>query len=327
MNRRCLLVLSAVIVLVGAQAAAASPARLRIDKLPTHTVRGLAPAETARFRAQMQRIIDVIAAQPAIARPPAPVCTALHPWIEQGVSDEGIAMATLLIGLPATRKGGTCDFGANTSIEVWVNRLKPIFSCGDALDGETFCHLVALDPGPAGFLVHRGPKMIYYVWNQSRQPLMVPASREEYLQARERHWSRQARELREQYDKLPAQYRADDTGIRQVEALVRAVRAELDAMAPTERQLPACIPNPNSKADAKTPFWSYGRACEPGFMLGRPNNAIYRDAPLKGSIRTLIFETNSGRTGAVEPYLYEYKLKLLREFDFAALAGALPKKE
>lgn len=55
-------------------------------------------------------------------------------------------------------------------------------------------------------------------------------------------------------------------------------------------------------------------------MLGKPNLAIYSNAPSKESIRTLVMETDSGRTGAVEPYLYEYKLKLLQEFDFGALA-------
>jgi len=38
-------------------------------------------------------------------------------------------------------------------------------------------------------------------------------------------------------------------------------------------------------------------------------------------------ETASGRTGAVEPYLHEYKLKLLQEFDFEALARALPPRD
>jgi hypothetical protein len=37
----------------------------------------------------------------------------------------------------------------------------------------------------------------------------------------------------------------------------------------------------------------------------------------------VVFETTSGRTGTVEPYLHDYKLKLLREFDFDALARAL----
>jgi hypothetical protein len=149
---------------------------------------------------------------------------------------------------------------------------------------------------------------------------MLPATREEYLKVRERHWAKQAREMREQYDKLPAQYRTDDSGIRQVEGLLSAARAELEALSPADRALPACLPNLNSKVDAKTPYWSYGRQCEPGFMLGKPNLAIYNDAPSKASIRTLVMETTSGRTGAVEPYLHEYKLKLLQEFDFGALA-------
>jgi hypothetical protein len=324
--RRSSLILAALLIATShfAQAQVPSGARLRIDKLPTHPVRGLTTAETKAFQSQIQQLVDAVAAQRAIAQPPAPVCTALHPWIEQGVSDEGIAMATLLIGLPATRKGGVCDFGANTSIDVWINRLKPLFTCGDPVDGETFCTLVALNPGPDGFLMHRGPKKIYYVWNQSSAPLMVPVTREEYLRARERHWARQVREMREQYDKLPAQYRTDDSGIRQMEALLAEVRAELNALAPADRAAPACIPNLNSKVDARTPFWSYGRQCEPGFMLGRPNTAIFREAPSKASIRTVVFETLSGRTGAVEPYLHEYKLKLLQEFDFAALARALP---
>jgi len=310
-----------------AKAQSQTGARLRIDKLPAHAVRGLSATETKAFQAQVQKLVDAVASQRMIAQPPAPVCTALHPWIEQGVSDEGIAMATLLIGLPATRKGGVCDFGANTAIDVWINRLKPLFTCGDSVGDETFCTLVALDPGPSGFLVHRGPKKIFHVWNQSHAPLMVPVTREQYLRARERHWAKQAREMREQYDKLPAQYRTDDSGIRQVEGLLREVRAELDALAPADRALPACRPNLNSKTDAKTPFWSYGRQCEPGFMLGRPNAAIYREAPSKGSIRTLVMETTSGRTGTVEPYLHEYKLKLLQEFDFEALARALPPRD
>jgi hypothetical protein len=192
--------------------------RLRIDKPPAHSVRGLPAAKTRAFQTQVQRLVDAVASQRMIAQPPAPVCAALHPWIEQGVSDEGIAMATLLIGLPATRKGGVCDFGDNTAIDVWINRLKPLFTCGDPVGDETFCTLVALDPGPSGFLAHRGRKKIFHVWNQSYAPLMMPVTREQYLRARERHWAKQAHEMREQYDKLPAQSRKDDSGIRQVEA-------------------------------------------------------------------------------------------------------------
>ena len=68
---------------------------------------------------------------------------------------------------------------------------------------------------------------------------------------------------------------------------------------------------------------SYGRQCEPGFMLGRPNHAIPAKARAKGSIHTLVLETAAGRTGAVEPYLFDYKMKLLQAFDIAALAKAL----
>ena len=74
----------------------------RIDAVPGHPVRGLSAAEAQAFRSRVQRVADALAAQPAIGNPPAPVCTWLHPWIEQGVSDEGVAMATLLIDLPAT---------------------------------------------------------------------------------------------------------------------------------------------------------------------------------------------------------------------------------
>ena len=306
----------------GAANAQGNP-RARVDKLPTHAVRGLSPAQTQSIYARMRKLLDHLAAQPAIANPVAPVCTMLHPWVEQGVGDEGVAMGSILIGLPATRRDGSCQTGANTGIQVWINRLRPVFGCMEPIAGEQFCRLIRLDPGPEGFQVHRGPKKIVYVYNRSGAPLMLPATREQYLQARERHWSAQARELREQYDRLPAQYRTDDSGIRSVEELARQARAELQALSPEQRALPACLPNLNGKADAKTPHWSYGRACEPGFMLGRPNPGIFTRAASRAGIETVVFETDSGRTGSVEPYLHEYKLELLRKLDFAGLARAL----
>ena len=173
-------------------------------------------------------------------------------------------------------------------------------------------------------LVHRGHKKIKFVWNRSGESMMIQATREEYLRARERHFALKAKELREAYDKLPVSLRTDDSGIRELEALARAVRADLDALGPQDRGLPACLPNPHSTADAKTPYWSYGRQCEPGFMLGRPNRALYAKAGSRTGIATLVFETDAGRTGAVEPYLHEYKLALLNAFDFAGVARALP---
>ncbi len=174
MNHRSLaLLVSLAAIVVIAHAQVPSGARLRIDKVPTHAIRGLSASDTRAFQAQIQRLVDALAAQPAIAQPPAPVCALLHPWIEQGVSDEGIAMARLLGGLPATRKGGVCDSGANTSIEVWVNRMKPVFGCGDAIGGETFCRAVALQPGPDGFFVHRGPKKIQFDYRALLQKLLA----------------------------------------------------------------------------------------------------------------------------------------------------------
>jgi hypothetical protein len=297
-------------------------ARLRLDPVPTHAVRGLSAEETRGFQLQVRRVVESVAANPAIGRPPAPVCTALHPWIEQGLSDDGVAMAQVLIALPTAKRDGSCNHAANTSIEVWINRLKPLFNCIDPIGDETFCTLAALQPGPHGFQVHRGPKKIYYVWQRGSEPLMQPVTREQYLRARDRQWTRQAREAREQYDRLAPQYRTDDSGVRQLEGLVQAVRAELDALPAADRAQPACMPNLNSKVDAKTPFWTYGRQCEPGFMLGRPNAALFRSGSRAG-IQVLVLETLSGRTGAVEPYLHDYKLKLLSEFDFAALARTL----
>jgi hypothetical protein len=93
---RSLALLATLAAVAVASAQAPSGARLRIDKVPTHAIRGLSAADTKAFQSQVQRVVDAVAAQPAIAQPPAPVCALLHPWIEQGVSDEGIAMATLL---------------------------------------------------------------------------------------------------------------------------------------------------------------------------------------------------------------------------------------
>jgi len=302
-------------------------ARARFDPLPAHAMRHLPAAENRAFRAQVQQVLDHLAAQPAIADPPAPVCSRVYPSLEQSVGDEGVPMATVSIGLPATRRDGRCDDWGNTGVEVSVNRLKPLFGCLEnleGLEGAPFCRLIALQPGPHGFDVHRGHKKIIYAYKRSAEAWMKPVSREEYLQARERHFARVAKEQRDRYDALPAQYRTDDSGLRQLDELVRQVRADQAALSPEDRARPACLPDHNHPADAKTPPWSYGRQCSPGMAIGRINDAaLYAPARFKGRIETLVFETDAGRTGAVEPYLFEYKLKMLAAFDFDGLGRRL----
>ena len=308
--------LAAVLACLSVSAAAQSGERFRVNQLGQPQVRGMSAAEAQALRSRVQRVVDILQAQPQLGRPAAPHCVFLYSSIESGVyPDTGLAGASIAIGFPVSK----------------------VYSCLDPIGGVERCHVPAFSPGPAGFLEHRGPKSILYLLVPPGRPLVVPLTKERYLKAYESEWLQQLKDmgasdtplgtpeqelerwLRDEKPKLVALNEQALKGMAPYMTPAEYEKAKRE-MTPSERAAPACIDDRNANPTA--PFWSAGDVCLPQSELGSPNPELLgKVAPPQGVIRSIYIAATSGATVGVLPYIHQYKLEVLNGMDFAAMAA------
>ena len=189
--------LAAVLACLSVSAAAQSGERFRVNQLGQPQVRGMSAAEAQALLSHVQRVVDILQAQPQLGRPAAPHCVFLYSAIESGVyPDTGLVGASIAIGFPQqSSRDRTCPKVPADSITVRINDVSKVYSCLDPIGGVERCHVPAFSPGPAGFLEHRGPKSILYLLVPPGRPLVVPLTKERYLKAYESEWLQQLKDM------------------------------------------------------------------------------------------------------------------------------------
>jgi hypothetical protein len=189
--------LTAALACLSVSAAAQSGERFRVNQLGKPQVRGMSATEAQALSSRVQRLVDILQAQPQLGRPTAPHCVFLYSSIESSVyPDTGLAGASIAIGFPQqSSRDGTCAKVPPDSITVRINDVSKVYSCLDPIGGLERCHVPAFSPGPAGFLEHRGAKSIVYLLVPPGQSLVVPLTKEHYLRAYESEWLQQLEKM------------------------------------------------------------------------------------------------------------------------------------
>lgn len=157
----------------------------------------MSAAEAQALRGRVQRLVDILQAQPLLGRPAAPHCVFLYSSIESGIYPEtGLTGASIAIGFPEqSARDGTCPKVPADSITVRINDLSRLYTCLDPIGGLQRCHAPAFEAGSGGFLAHRGAKSIHYLLVPPGQPLVVPLTKERYLKAYESEWLQQLKNM------------------------------------------------------------------------------------------------------------------------------------
>lgn len=189
--------LAAALACLSVSAAAQSGERFRVNQLVQPQVRGMSAVEAHALRIRVQRLVDILQAQPQVGRPTAPHCVFLYSSIESGVyPDTGLAGASIAIGFPQqSSRDGTCPKVPADSITVRINDVSKLYSCLDPIGGLERCHVPAFESGPAGFLEHRGGKSTLYLLVPPGERLVLPLTKERYLKAYESEWLQQLKDM------------------------------------------------------------------------------------------------------------------------------------
>lgn len=189
--------LAAVLACLSLSAAAEGSERFRVNQLAQPQVRGMSAGEAQALRDRVQRLVDILQAQPQLGRPVPPHCAYLYSSIESGIYPEtGLAGASIAIGFPEqSSRDETCPKLPADSITVRINDVSRLYTCLDPIGGVERCHVPAFEPGPAGFLAHRGPKSIVYLLVPRGQRLVVPLTKEQYLRAYESEMLEQLKKI------------------------------------------------------------------------------------------------------------------------------------
>ena len=304
------LALAAGLALFQGAGAAQDPPRFCFDPIKSHPIRGLSEAETREFTARITKMHEFLGSHPDVNAPRPPECTYIYTNTELNSNVvAGAVAASSVIGFMTSAPGRPCPKVDNTSIVFRINDVNKIYNCSMEVGSDRYCTVPDLRPAPGGFLQARN-RTTFFLLLRSREPLLVPVSKEGYLRAWEQEYGR----------KLAAKDVEEDYGRRQLER----VRAALSALPAEKRRMQACWPLP--EAGKEWLQWDPGPGeCAPGTGLGKPNPNIVRSTPSPADIESVLVSTVTGRTVGVSVEAHEHKERVLRNLDFEGLARVLMK--
>jgi hypothetical protein len=291
-------------------AAAQAPPRFRFDPVKVQRIRGVSEAESREFSSRIADMHKFLGSLPDVNDPRPPECSYIYTNTESALNaDTGAVAASSVIGFMTSAPGGPCPKVDNTSIVLRLNDLTKIYQCSMEVGSDRYCTIPDLRPGPAGFLQARG-RNTYFLLLRSREPLLVPVTKEGYLRAWEQEFQR----------KLVAKEVEEDWGRGQLER----IRAALSSLPPENRTMQAC--RPMAEAGKEWLQWDPGPgACEGSSGLGKPNPANVRSTPSPVDVESVLVSTVTGRTVGVSVEAHEHKERALRNLDFEGLARVLMK--
>jgi hypothetical protein len=292
------------LAIAGVAANAQTAARLRIDPVKALRIQGVSEAESREFNARIAAVHAFLGALAELREPRPPECASVYSNMEgrknvEAATVQGGAAIGFMTGPP----GGPCPKVASTVIQIRLNDLRWIYNCSREVRDRPFCTVPAFQPGPGGFRRWEG-RQAFYVWARGGEPLLLPASKDEYLRA----WEAE----------MQARIAAGEGDAEWLRKEIERIRARRAALTPEQGALPACEQVP--EAGKEYLRWEPGAgACGPGRTIGTPNTGLLRSTPSPVDAETLVLRTETGRVVGVPVEAHEHKLRVLGAFDFEGL--------
>ena len=170
----------------------AQPERFERQREVRAKIEGLTAAETREWIQHIDRIGEILAANPAVNAPPDGVCTRLRIWVNQYTHARRYPVDEVAVALPVLYddvKG--CSRISNSGVKVVLNdplsllRFDGSINTDNVHDAEGAITVMArVGTGPGGRPVyrHNGDRMV--ILTRGTEPLLVPVSRERFLRTR-----------------------------------------------------------------------------------------------------------------------------------------------
>ena len=170
----------------------ALPGRFEKQREVRAKIEGLTAAETREWIRHLDRIGEILAANPAVNAPPDGVCTRLRIWVNQYTHARRYPVDEVAVALPVLyddQKG--CSQISNSGVTVELNdplgllRFDGSINTDNVHDAEGAMTVVArVGTGPGGRPIyrHKGDRMV--ILTRGTEPLLVPVSRERFLRTR-----------------------------------------------------------------------------------------------------------------------------------------------
>jgi hypothetical protein len=119
--------LFALLLLLASGLAAGADRRFELALDTGTKIRGLNPSQAAAFRAEVAKLTDYLAALPAVAEPPAPVCMRLGSSLEPATTPNRMAAASVGVAIPVGFENGRCHRMTGAGIGMPINQDAGIF--------------------------------------------------------------------------------------------------------------------------------------------------------------------------------------------------------
>jgi hypothetical protein len=189
----------------------------------SETLPGHASSKVRGFREQLDSVVALMRALPAVSEPPSPGCTRLDSWIVRN-DVEPVLMGSVGVQIPEVLAGGGCAKRSEMSVQVGINHMEGFLPVAHATSAKSKAHdwyVLETRRAAPGMIELESGSILYF--RKDGSPFRAVTS-----EAYARH----------QLDQLTSGG-AHDGG-----ELGALYRARIASWSPEQRASPACIPDP-----------------------------------------------------------------------------------